>query len=102
MIEVTTKEEINELLEKGPLVIDFWAPWCGPCRAIAPIFEQVSQKNENVTFVKCNIDNSPELASAYGISAIPTLKFLKNDVTFDTVMGMISEKALQEKVDNLL
>jgi thioredoxin 1 len=102
MIEVTTQEEINELMKKGPVVIDFWAAWCGPCRAIGPIFEQVSKQNENITFVKCNVDDAPEVAENYQILAIPTLKFLKNNVIVDSAMGVINAENLQLKVDSLL
>lgn len=102
MIEVTTQEEINALLEKGPVVIDFWAAWCPPCRAIGPIFEQVSKQNENITFVKCNVDDAPEVAENYQILAIPTLKFLKNNVIVDSAMGVINAENLQLKVDSLL
>lgn len=79
MIEVTSVEHYNDLLENEFVFVDFHATWCGPCKRVAPFIEELSKKEEytNVTFCKVNIDDVPDLADKYEIMAVPTFVFIK-------------------------
>jgi thioredoxin 1 len=99
MQEITTIEELQSL--KGLVAVDYYASWCGPCRILTPRFEQVAEANEDVTFVKCNTDDAPDLASSEGISALPTLKYYKDGVEVKKTTGLVTEEELQETVNSL-
>lgn len=80
MLHITTKAEFENLIkENNNVVIDFYATWCGPCKLLAPIFEDVAKEKENVIFVKVDVDEAGELAELFGISSIPTVVYIKNE-----------------------
>jgi len=104
MIEITNKN-FEEVVMKSdiPVVMDFWAEWCGPCRIISPIIEDLSKEYENeVKIVKCNVDDNPELSQKFNIRSIPTLLFFKNGKVFDTKIGAGNKQSFVKKIELLL
>ena len=104
MAKVATNATFDELLQDEKLVIvDFWAVWCGPCRMIAPILDQISEEMaDKVTVVKCNVDDCEDVAMRYRIMNIPTLLFFKNGEMIDRSVGAVPKSALVEKINSLL
>lgn len=92
-----TAENFNQYVEKdGVLVIDWWAPWCGPCRTFGPIYDKASEKHADVTFGKVNTEEQPELAGTFQIQAIPTLMVFRDQVLVFARPGAIPAVALDE------
>ena len=88
------------LSENTVAVVDFWAEWCGPCRAITPIIEELaSEQGEKVKVGKLNVDNNPEVSMKYGVRSIPTILILKNGEVVDKHVGMTSKKVLTDKIN---
>jgi len=102
VIEFTDENFESEVLQAdGPVLVDFWAPWCGPCRAIAPLIDQLADENDSAKIGKLNIDDAPSIAQKYGITGIPTLLLFKQGEIVESFRGgNVAKAALQEAIDS--
>ncbi len=99
--EFTDKNFENEVLTSNePVLVDFWAPWCGPCRMIAPVVEELAQDNAgSVKIGKLNIDDSPQTAQQYGVNSIPTLMIFQGGQVKKSIVGLKDKRELQQELD---
>ena len=85
----------KDVLTAGkPVLVDFWAEWCGPCKMIAPILEEIASSNENVVIAKLNVDENPQTSASYGITSIPTMNVYKGGQIVKTIIGAKPKAAL--------
>ena len=92
-----TKDTFEDTITNNDIVmIDFWAPWCGPCKSFAPIYEAVSEKHDGIVFAKVNTEDEQELAASFQIRSIPTLMIMREKIVIFSQAGMLPENALEE------
>ncbi|HOA29595.1 MAG: thioredoxin [Candidatus Cloacimonetes bacterium] len=98
MIIELSDQNFSEIISNGKVLIDFWADWCGPCRMIGPIVEEVAAEVSDVTVAKVNVDDYPELAGKHGVMSIPTLLYLKDGQVVDTSVGLVPKNVILSKL----
>ena len=104
IMEIEDDSFDTEVLQSDkPVLVDFWAPWCGPCKAIGPVVEELSNAfGDKVKFTKCNVDNNPVTPGKYGIKAIPTLIFFKDGNVVEQITGMVAKSKLEDAINGML
>ena len=102
MAKVATNTNFTELLQDSKLVIvDFWATWCGPCRMLSPVLDEVEEEmSDKISVVKVNVDDADQIAMQYRIMSIPTLLFFKNGQVVDKTVGAMAKNVLIEKINS--
>lgn len=101
-VNITQATFRDTVKQSGLVLVDWWAPWCGPCRMFGPIFERVSQKHPEATFAKINTEAEPGLAQAFEISSIPTLMVIRDGVLLMKQPGMLPEAALENVIQQAM
>ena len=102
LINITDEEFEDSILKNsGVCLVDFWAEWCGPCKQISPILEEIaSEENNDITIAKINIDENPRVATDYGIRSIPTMLLFSNGELKDTKVGVLPKQELNDWIKN--
>jgi thioredoxin 1 len=101
--DVTDANFQNEVLEaEGPVLVDFWAPWCGPCRVVHPVLEEMSDERDDLRIVSLNTDDNPQTAARYEILSIPTLLLFKDGQIAAKVIGALPKKRLEAELEPAL
>lgn len=101
---ITTDKTFDEMIKKNPFaVIDCWAPWCGPCRMMSPMIDELAREYAGkIVFGKLNVDENPEIAKRYNIMGIPTLLIVKKGVVVDRIVGVAPKPLIENKLRNIL
>lgn len=98
IVNVSDNSFKTEVEGEGTVLVDFWAPWCGPCKMIAPVLEELDKEIESLKIAKVNVDDNPESAARFGVMSIPTLIVFKDGQPVDKVVGFQSKEALKNVV----
>lgn len=101
VVTLSSDAQFSQLIAQGNVLVDFYAEWCGPCKQLSPVVDQLAQENKHITFVKVNIDKFPAISGQYGVKSIPTLVFFKDGKKSETLRGGQSKKDLQNKLNSV-
>ena len=103
LTQITDNNFDAEVLEaEGPVLVDFWAPWCGPCRVVAPVLEEIASERENLRIVKLDIDENPSIADRYGVLSLPTVILFADGEPRETVYGARPKKHFEKAFSEYL
>jgi thioredoxin 1 len=104
ILDVTSSTWDTEVIKaQGLIMVDFWAPWCAPCRMVSPTVEELAKEYQGrMKFMKLNTDENPDIASKHNIMGIPTLMFFKDGRSLDSIVGAVPKQQLKSKIDSLL
>jgi len=101
-MEIEDKESFNNVIRNNEKVlVDFWAPWCGPCKQMDPVLESIKNKRSDVTIAKCNVDKNGMLPTEFNIRSVPTCILFKNGEVFDIVTGSCEEQYLENIIEKM-
>ncbi len=97
------EDNFDQEISSGISLVDFWAPWCGPCKMLSPVIDKLAEEYEGKAKIcKVNTDEEGNLAAKFGVRSIPTIFFIKDGEVIDQIIGAVSESALKEKLNNVL
>ena len=97
VVEITGENFEEEVLQsEKPVLVDFWASWCGPCKMLSPVVDEVAEENPQIKVGKVNVDEHPELAGKFGVMSIPTLIFFKDGKNIDSSLGVVPKSAIEK------
>ncbi len=104
ILEIDDSNFEGEVLQADkPVMVDFWAPWCGPCKALGPMIEELAGTfGDKIKFTKCNVDDNPITPGNFGIRSIPTLIFFKNGEVEDQIVGLVAKSKLEEALNKIV
>nr|YP_009397414.1 thioredoxin [Dasyclonium flaccidum]ARW66600.1 thioredoxin [Dasyclonium flaccidum] len=103
VVDSSFEEEVIKCRNHDTVLVDFWAPWCGPCRLIAPVIDEIAYEYKSIVkVVKMNTDENPTIATEYGIRSIPTIMIFKSGVKVDTVVGSVPKSTLENTLSKYL
>jgi len=104
LLDINDDNFEEEVIESDkPVLVDFWAPWCAPCKAIGPLVAELAEKfGDRVKFTRCNVDDSPMTPGKYGIQSIPTLFFMKNGNVENQIVGLVSRDKIEDAINGLI
>lgn len=100
-MKIVNAEEFNSTIASGVTLVDFYADWCGPCKMIAPVLEELSGVYTNVNFIKLNVDNEPEVAQKYGVMSIPTILMMKDGEVVNKQVGFMAKPQLESFIQSV-